>query len=161
MVNAKAFAEFFRSLAHLFNNAIDHGIETPDERKLAGKNEHGKLTLRYSAVDQSLHLRIEDDGRGIAVEKIRAKLMKTDAAIGLQSDLQVAMHIFDDGLSTAKEVSDTSGQGVGMGAVSSATRKLGGHIRVAQTGPTGTVFELKIPINQNAKLAARQELDQL
>lgn len=142
--------EAFRFFVHLFNNALDHGIEKPDERVRAGKSDTGHITIRYERFSDDakswLRILIEDDGRGIDVGRVREKLIKSGRKLsGTESDLDIAMHVFDDGLSTRDTVSEVSGQGVGMGAVRAAILKARGKIRISKTDPQGTTFEIILP----------------
>jgi two-component system chemotaxis sensor kinase CheA len=142
--------EVMRNLVHLFNNAVDHGLESPQTRRALGKPEEGKITVRYEPVKIDggnwIRFSIEDDGGGINVAKLRAKLAaKGDSGAAQAPDLDVAMRIFDGALSTKETVTELSGQGVGMGSVSAAVATAGGRIRILRTGPLGTQFEILLP----------------
>ncbi len=144
------YRDTLRAFVHLINNSIDHGLETPTQRLAAGKKIAGKLIIRYGretiGAKRWLKVLIEDDGRGINVVKIREKLeRKGQHEDAKKSDLEVAMQIFEDGVSTAENVTEISGQGVGMGAVRAAIQKVRGKIQIVRTGPFGTTFEILLP----------------
>ncbi|MBS1192217.1 MAG: cheA34H, partial [Nitrospirae bacterium] len=135
-------------LVHLIRNCIDHGIEMPGERESLGKPRHG--TIRLSAAHSGAHvlIRIEDDGAGINVEAIRRKgiekgMISPDAELA-EKDLFTL--ILAPGFSTAKEVSDVSGRGVGMDVVKQAIEALRGNLEIGSTRGTGTTITLKLPL---------------
>jgi two-component system chemotaxis sensor kinase CheA len=123
-------------LVHEFRNSLDHGLESPGERQAAGKPAEGTITLEAVEEQDGLVLRLYDDGRGLALEKIRRKaveqgLLDANAKI---SDAELAQLIFMSGMSTADTVSDISGRGVGMDAVKRFVTSLGGHVELKLTG---------------------------
>lgn len=137
-------------LIHLIRNAIDHGIEPPEERTKLGKPTKG--TVRINAFHQENHiiLTIEDDGAGIDVNKIKASaiqknLLSVQEADNL-SDNEIINLIFHPGFSTAKTVSDVSGRGVGMEIVRNHIDKLGGIIDIETQLNKGTKFVIKLPL---------------
>ncbi|MCF8880097.1 chemotaxis protein CheA [Hyphobacterium sp. SN044] len=135
-------------LTHMVRNAVDHGLETPGERKGAGKPEEG--TVRLSAVHRSGRIVIEvaDDGRGINRERVRQKAVDRgliDASAAL-SDEEVDNLIFHPGFSTADQVSDISGRGVGMDVVKRSIQALGGRISISSRPGEGSVFTLSLPL---------------
>lgn len=134
---------FFSSLVHVVRNAIDHGIETPEERALAGKPERGRIALSVGRDGGALELVVEDDGRGIDWDAVRTKAERLAIPSVTPRDLEEA--IFADGLSTRTEVTDLSGRGVGLGAVRQACRALGGELRVSSTRGAGTRFVFTLP----------------
>ncbi len=137
-------------LTHLVRNSIDHGIEMPDARVEKGKNPTG--TLRLSAFHEGgqVIIEIQDDGAGINVERLKEKSLKMgthDAAqLEAMSHKELAKLIFTPGLSTAQEVSDISGRGVGMDVVFTNLNKLGGVIDVTTALNTGTTITIKLPL---------------
>lgn len=137
-------------LLHILRNSIDHGLETPDEREKAGKPRVGSVQL--SARHQENHIVIEicDDGRGIDVERVKNKAVQSGLITREQaermSDKEALQLIFASGLSTAKEVTDVSGRGVGMDIVRSNLQKLGGIIDLDTTLGEGTRFSLRLPL---------------
>ena len=137
-------------LLHILRNSADHGLETPDEREKAGKPTQGVIALSAKHQENNIVIEIRDDGRGIDVDRIRAKavergLVSKDAADRL-SDKEVLQFIFSSGFSTAQQVSEVSGRGVGMDIVRSNLQKLGGIIEMDTKLGQGTVFTLKLPL---------------
>jgi two-component system chemotaxis sensor kinase CheA len=135
-------------LMHMVRNAIDHGIEAPAEREAAGKAPAARVGLR--AFHQAGHVVIEiaDDGRGIDREKVRNKALEKgliDATRHL-SDAEVFELILEPGFSTANEVTDVSGRGVGMDVVRKHIQKLKGRIEIQSAPGVGTTFLLKVPL---------------
>ena len=148
LVDAKS-RETLRSFIHFFNNAIDHGIESPKLRTARGKNESGQIKVSYEdqKIDNKDWIRIfvEDDGGGIDIAAIREKCRGDLSAANL-TDLQIAEKIFDNEFSTRTVVTETSGQGVGMASLRATILKSGGKIRIAETSPQGTRFEVILPV---------------
>ena len=149
-INPNDYREIFQPMVHLFTNAVDHGIEAPDERVEAGKPETGTITVRYQVAREKqgeiIIIEVQDDGRGINIPKLRKKL--TDLGMPpmpSESDLKVAARIFDEGLSTRDEVTELSGQGVGLGAVYSAVTRAGGEVAVMKTSSQGTIIRIVLP----------------
>ncbi len=135
-------------LVHLIRNALDHGLETPQERRAAGKPETGIITLH--AYHQGGHIMIEisDDGRGLNREKIRAKAVanKLIGADDPLSDEQIQDLIFQPGFSTADKVTDVSGRGVGMDVVRRNINELNGGIEVSSEQGVGSTFTIRLPL---------------
>lgn len=138
-------------LIHMIRNAIDHGIEPPDERRAAGKPERGRLTVRAAERGSEIHIEIADDGRGLALDALRAKavqrgLLSPAQAADLPDDRATQL-IFEAGLSTAAAVSETSGRGVGMDVVLANVRRFDGDISVRSEPGRGTTFLLVLPVS--------------
>jgi two-component system, chemotaxis family, sensor kinase CheA len=137
------------SLLHLVRNAIDHGLESESERIAAGKDPVGLLRLGASRVAGRLHLRIDEDGRGIDVEKVRRRAIERGLLVeAVAEDLpaeRIRELIFEPGLSTKEEVSDVSGRGVGLDVVKRQVEALGGAITVESQPGKGTTFLLDLP----------------
>lgn len=135
-------------LMHMLRNALDHGIESPEERLKTGKPAVGRV--RLSAGHQCGHIVIEvsDDGRGLRREKILAKAAQNGIiAPGAQpTDSEVFNLIFQPGFSTADRITDVSGRGVGMDVVRKHIQKLRGRIDIESTPGKGTTFYLKVPL---------------
>ncbi len=137
-------------LVHLVRNAIDHGIEPPEEREFLGKPRQG--TLKLSAYHEGNHIVIlvEDDGRGIDIEKIKKKALEkglvTEAEIAKMSEKDILNLIFLPGFSTAERVTDVSGRGVGMDVVKTNIEKLNGTIEINTELGKGTQIVIKIPL---------------
>jgi two-component system chemotaxis sensor kinase CheA len=137
-------------LTHMVRNSADHGLEMPDVRRAAGKSETGRITL--SACHEGGHILIEvaDDGRGLDVARIRAKVLSqglaTESELAAMSEAQIRHFIFRAGFSTAAAVTSISGRGVGMDVVRSNIERIGGAIELTSTLGKGTCFTIKIPL---------------
>ena len=137
-------------LTHMIRNSGDHGLETPAERRAAGKPETG--TIKLSAFHEGGHIIVEiaDDGRGLPTEKIKAKALAngivTEAELARMSEAQVHRFIFHAGLSTAAKVTNVSGRGVGMDVVRSNIELIGGSIDLKSVWGQGSTFSIKIPL---------------
>ncbi len=141
--------ELGEPLLHLIRNAIDHGIETPQERLKKGKRPKARLVL--SAAQESNHvlIRVIDDGRGIDPEMVRARaiergLLSADSPI---SEEDILSFIFAPGFSTKEQATDISGRGVGLDVVSRSIARLNGHVYVESTPDVGTTFTIKLPLS--------------
>ncbi len=118
------------AMVHILRNAIDHGIETAEERTIKGKMPEGKISIRTRQENDTIHIRISDDGRGLAIKKLKEKGVLA-GLISENADIQtVAELIFQPGLSTAAAVSHISGRGVGMDAVKKFIEEARGSIQV-------------------------------
>ena len=137
-------------LTHMIRNSGDHGLETPAERRAAGKPETGSIVLNAFHEGGYIILEISDDGRGLAVDRIRAKVLSqglaTDAELAGMTDSQIQRFIFRAGFSTAATISAVSGRGVGMDVVKTNIEKIGGTIDLKSTQGQGTTFTVKIPL---------------
>ena len=137
-------------LLHLLRNAVDHGIESPAVRRAAGKPELGHVVVRAYYEGTQVVVQIHDDGAGLDVERIRATAMKNglvdaEAAAGL-TDQDVYAFIFMPGFSTAAELSQISGRGVGMDVVRAKVDRLKGQLRIESTPGQGTTFTVRLPM---------------
>lgn len=135
-------------IMHILRNSIDHGIETTEERKKKGKPEHGKILLKAFYSGANVHIQIHDDGDGIDTEKIRAKAIAKGI---IRPDMQLSQkEIFDllflPGFSTAQNVTDVSGRGVGMDVVRRKLAEIRGEIEVDSEVGTGTTLTIKLPL---------------
>ncbi|MEO0464739.1 MAG: chemotaxis protein CheA [Pseudomonadota bacterium] len=135
-------------MTHLIRNAVDHGIEPPEERQAAGKDPEGTLTLAAEQKAGRIVIQISDDGRGINREKVLAKairngLISEDAEL---SDDEINQLVFAPGFSTAAAVSNISGRGVGMDVVRQNVKDLGGRITIESAQNKGTTFTLALPL---------------
>jgi two-component system chemotaxis sensor kinase CheA len=137
-------------LTHMVRNSGDHGLETPAERRAAGKPETGTIVLNAYHEGGYIIMEISDDGRGLAVDRIRAKALSsglaTEAELSGMTDSQIQRFIFRAGLSTAATISAVSGRGVGMDVVKTNIEKIGGTIELKSTAGQGTMFTVKIPL---------------
>ncbi len=135
-------------LVHLVRNAIDHGIEMPDERSAAGKDPTGRVTLEAYHRGGNVVIEIRDDGRGMNSDRI---LEKARAAGLLRPDQnpephEILQYIFEPGLSTAEKLSDLSGRGVGMDVVKKNIRSLGGNIELHSEPGRGSRVTIRLPL---------------
>lgn len=135
-------------LVHLVRNALDHGIETPEERKAAGKPETGLLQLCAYHQGGNIVIEVKDDGAGINKQKILRKAIEQGlvSASDTLSDEQVQNLIFQPGFSTADKVSDVSGRGVGMDVVRKNINDLGGHVQIRSEEGKGSTLTIKLPL---------------
>lgn len=135
-------------MTHLIRNAVDHGIEPPEERRAAGKDPEGTLTLSAEQKAGRIIIRIADDGRGIDRERVLAKAIANGlvAPEAQLSDEDIHQLIFAPGFSTAAQVSNISGRGVGMDVVKQNVKELGGRITIESTPGKGTTFSLALPL---------------
>jgi two-component system chemotaxis sensor kinase CheA len=140
---AGTFAEFWPGLAHIVRNTVDHGFQTAEERAAAGKSIQNEVRLRADLDGERVVVSISDDGRGIDWESIARKSAAAGLPSAMQADLEQALYA--DAVSTRDEVSETSGRGVGLGAVRKVVTALGGHIRVESVLGRGTTFSFVLP----------------
>ncbi len=138
------FGPIFSELSHVIRNAVDHGLEAPDDRVAVGKQRSGRITLTAAQVNESVTIQISDDGRGIDWDSIREK----GGALGLPTKtpadlLAVLCH---DGFSTRSEVTEISGRGVGMAAVKRRVEGMGGRIELETAIGRGTTWGFIVPL---------------
>jgi two-component system chemotaxis sensor kinase CheA len=137
-------------LVHLIRNAVDHGIETPAERRAAGKREIGLLQISARQTGSEIRIGIVDDGKGIDGEKLVEKAIAAGILTAEEARLLTARErnalICEPGLSTAKQVTAVSGRGVGMDVVRANIEKIGGSLMIDSTPGSGTRMMLNIPL---------------
>jgi len=137
-------------LTHLVRNCIDHGIETPEMRRQAGKEAAGMLKLRAFHEGGQVNIEISDDGAGLNGERIRQKAVERGLVTSQQatrmSDRDIFNMIFLPGFSTAEKITNVSGRGVGMDVVKTNVEKIGGTVDVQSTARKGTTVKIKIPL---------------
>lgn len=136
-------------LVHLLRNSLDHGLETPDERIAAGKTEKGTVRLQARHEEGEVWVTVKDDGRGLNREKILEKAISKGLIEGDGSDMSdkaIYNMIFAPGFSTAAQVTDISGRGVGMDVVKRNLEKIKGKIDVSSSPGEGTRIDLRIPL---------------
>jgi two-component system chemotaxis sensor kinase CheA len=148
----KAIADIlFEPLLHLVRNALDHGIEPPGQRVSAGKPAQGRVRLRFARSGEQLHVSLADDGAGIDPLRIRAIAVErgviTSEAAALLDDRSATQLIFAPGFSTADQVTDVSGRGVGMDAVRRAVEAAGGRIEIESRAGVGSTMLLVLPLS--------------
>jgi two-component system chemotaxis sensor kinase CheA len=135
-------------MVHLVRNAIDHGLETPDKRRAAGKSDTGTLTLQASHRGGSIVVEVSDDGAGLNRDAIIAKAIQRGIIASGEgmSDEAVGDLIFQPGFSTAAVTTDLSGRGVGMDVVRRNVADLGGAVTIRSTQGKGSVFTITLPL---------------
>ena len=134
-------------LTHLVRNSIDHGIESPEIRREKGKNPTGTVVLRAAQQGGNIIITITDDGGGLNREKIITKAREKNIPINdVAKDEEVWQLIFAPGFSTAEQVTDVSGRGVGMDVVKRNVQALGGHIDIQSTAGVGTTISIRLPL---------------
>ncbi len=138
-------------LLHLIRNAIDHGIEPPDERVGAGKPAEGCIRLEAASVGARLHVLLADDGRGVALDRVReaatSRGLLDQASAASASDDQLYEALFQPGFSTSESVSDVSGRGVGLDVVRRRIEELGGSVSLTSRRGESTEFRLEVPLS--------------
>lgn len=137
-------------LVHILRNAVDHGVETPEERRAAGKPEVGTITVTAWNQETYIYLSVKDDGKGIDTRTLRQKAVErgivSREAAEMASDEAALQYVFYPGLSTAKKVSDVSGRGVGMDIVRTNIERLNGQVTVTSTPGKGSEFTIQLPL---------------
>ncbi|BDU75130.1 chemotaxis protein CheA [Mesoterricola sediminis] len=149
-IDKSLIEELSDPLIHLIRNSADHGIEMPDVRVAGGKSETGTVVLRARHEGDSVLVEIEDDGKGINPQVIRSKavekgILTAEKAESITDDEAINL-IFLPGFSTAKQVTDISGRGVGMDVVKSNVRRLNGSVSVTSSVGRGSIFTIKLPL---------------
>ena len=137
------------AIMHILRNACDHGIELPEIRTRIGKSPVGAINIRADNIDNQIIITISDDGQGLDRRKISDKLLSHDwfsaEELKAMTDEEIFKQIFKPGLSTAKQVSEISGRGVGMDVVSKEIKKLGGSISISSQLGLGLTLKIKAP----------------
>jgi two-component system chemotaxis sensor kinase CheA len=134
-------------LTHLVRNSLDHGIETPEKRLATNKTATGNLTLSAEHQGGNICIEVIDDGAGLNRERILAKALSSGLPVSdSMSDEEVGMLIFAPGFSTAEQVTDVSGRGVGMDVVKRNIQEMGGHVEIASKQGKGTTIRILLPL---------------
>lgn len=145
----KIIEEIKTPLIHIIRNAIDHGIETPEERIAAGKDPSGKIILSARQANNKVIIEIKDDGRGINLAKIKEKALNkgflTQEEINSMSDEQITNLIFAPGFSTGEEITNLSGRGIGLDVVQTKIAQLNGRVRVLSEMNKGCCVHIELP----------------
>ena len=147
LADPRRYRDFFQALVHVFRNAVSHGIESPDDRVDAGKDEAGMILCTVTQEEGAVTIAIADDGAGIDMEGLRARL-----PAGLSDDA-VMQSVFRDTVTTQAEADEFSGRGVGLGAVWQAVEALGGKTAVSSVAGRGTVFKFTLPLDAGISVA--------
>ena len=134
-------------LTHLVRNSLDHGIESPENRIAAGKSPVGNLTLSAEHQGGNICIEVIDDGAGLNRERILAKALSQGMSVSENmTDEEVGMLIFAPGFSTAEQVTDVSGRGVGMDVVKRNIQEMGGHVEIKSKQGSGTTIRILLPL---------------
>lgn len=137
-------------LVHLLRNALDHGVETPEERKAKGKIEEGTVVLKAYHSGNHVFIEIEDDGAGISRERVLKKALEkgivSEQVAATMTDKQVYELILASGFSTAEKISDVSGRGVGLDVVKNTIESLGGSVSIDSREGEGSIFLIQLPL---------------
>ncbi|WP_061709525.1 chemotaxis protein CheA [Pseudenterobacter timonensis] len=134
-------------LTHLVRNSLDHGIESPESRVAAGKSPVGNLILSAEHQGGNICIEVTDDGAGLNRERILAKAISQGMAVNENmTDEEVGMLIFAPGFSTAEQVTDVSGRGVGMDVVKRNIQEMGGHVEIQSKQGSGTTIRILLPL---------------
>lgn len=151
-VDSSYFQPFFDSCIHLFRNAVEHGIESPEERVNVGKPQIGTIAVSFELEKieamKVLVFKVSDDGRGIDPDKIRNKLREKEVDVKVleESDDRIIHHIFDPSFSTAETVSEISGRGIGLYDVKEQLARYGGTLDIHSRPGEGSIFKFYLPI---------------
>ncbi len=147
-VDKTIIEELADPLTHMIRNCLDHGIETPDARRAAGKPEAAVVKLSAEHRNGRILIKVSDDGGGIHLKKVRARAIENGVISETDdlSDEEIQNLIFQPGFSTASEVSDVSGRGVGMDVVRQNIQKLGGRVMLDSQFGQGSTFTLALPL---------------
>lgn len=148
-LNPHFFQPIDEALGHLFRNAVDHGVETPNDRVVRGKPERGLIQLEVAITDDQVSIVLSDDGAGIDLDRVSARAIEhglaTATEIARMGDDEKMQLIFESGISTASSISDVSGRGVGMSAVKDCIEALGGVIQFKSVRGKGSQAVLQLP----------------
>jgi len=153
------------SLLHLVRNAVTHGLELPAEREKKGKPRNGQLSLNAQSDRENVLIELMDDGNGMDFKQIRRtaverQLVSAEGAKGI-SDAEALSFLFEPGFSTAKEVTEYSGRGVGLDVVKNAIDSIGGRLTVNSEKDKGTTFTMLLPTSIAVKGALLFEVDEI
>ncbi|HEX2954742.1 MAG TPA: chemotaxis protein CheA [Bacillota bacterium] len=147
-IDKRMAEQLVNPLTHIIRNAVDHGLESPEERTAAGKNPTGTVTMGASQEGDRVVISVSDDGHGLNPEKIRKKALQNHliAESDILKQEDILKLIFKAGFSTADQISDISGRGVGLDVVQEAITALKGDIEVESSIGQGTTFRLRVPL---------------
>lgn len=149
LVDTNYYTKVIKALSHVFRNCIDHGIESEDERLEAGKDIAGEIKCEIKDIGDEFEIIISDDGRGIDLSNLKQKVIEEGLYLDREWDNMNARQqyelIFEQGITTKKEVTYLSGRGVGMSAVKESVSEVGGNITVESESGKGTKFTITLP----------------
>lgn len=147
LIYPEPYERFFSALVHVFRNAMDHGIETPEQREAIGKPLEGEIRIAAQRRDGRIMITVIDDGRGIDPNAIRSRLLEKfpDCDFSQQSDEQVICNVITPGFSSREEVGEFSGRGLGLDALRKEIFRLGGSLSLTSKWGQGTVIDMHLP----------------
>lgn len=149
-IDRRILEEMKDPLGHLIRNCIDHGIETPAERRRKNKPERGTVTVSVAPRDDKVELIVADDGAGISLAEVRASLVKLGLFSGEKaeelSDRELLPYVFQSGVSTTRIITELSGRGLGLAIVREKVEKLGGTVTLETSPDAGTTFGIVLPL---------------
>jgi len=152
MVDKSLVSKLETIIVHMIRNSIDHGLEKPQDRIANGKPEEGIISINVTSDETMMFIEISDDGGGINLTSLKKKALEaglyTESALATMSDTEATSIMFEPGISTAKEVTETSGRGVGMDIVTSTIHEMGGTTIVKTADGLGSSITLKFPLAQ-------------
>ncbi len=152
MLDPQVYGSFLRSLIHVFRNCVTHGIEDPETRFEAGKNEVGSISCNIDKIENTMQITIADDGAGIRIETLRNKAQELglykEQNISSIADADILEIIFMDNLSTATEVNEWAGRGVGLSAVLQEAQALGGSVSIETEVGLYTKLTMLVPLSK-------------
>lgn len=151
-------------LLHLLKNAVVHGIETPDTRRLIGKSERGYISVSVQTDGRDVILTVDDDGQGISASSLKTKavssgLISSEEASEM-ADFEAWELIFDKGLTTSETVNLNAGRGIGMNIVREAVAGRGGSVSLSTEPQTGTIFTIRMPLGFNDQVSNTQVVEE-
>ncbi len=150
-VDKKIIEEIKSPLTHIMRNAIDHGLETPEEREKNGKNPQGKIFLTARHLENRVLIEVIDDGRGVDIEKIKKKVLQKEllsqAELDAMSETQIMNIIFWPGFSTGDSVTDISGRGIGLDVVHTKINQLNGKVSIKSKLGEGCKVSIQLPVS--------------
>ncbi|MEA3554226.1 MAG: ATP-binding protein, partial [Campylobacterota bacterium] len=150
------FKPFIKTLIHLFNNCVEHGIEDMESRVENDKDEIGTIECKYEIIDNDLKIIISDDGAGINIDKLSQSAIKnniknSDELSSMRDDEKLFL-VFEDNLSTNENISTTAGRGVGMSAIKNEVEKLNGNIEIKNYTSKGVEFIFTLPLEMQKEI---------
>lgn len=153
LVDPIYYHDFVKSLVHIFRNMIDHGLETTEERFKKDKDEKGNILCQIGLIKDNIRISISDDGRGLDMDKLKAKIIADKnldpGQVEKLTREEIINYIFTDNFSTKDSVNSISGRGVGLSAVKKELEQLKGKIEVRTEKDKGTEFIFSLPLNQS------------